>query len=306
METIKAQYDWAMAFLAVVDAGSFSRGAEHAGCSKAYISKQVAQLEAALQVQLLFRTTRRLALTEAGRSYLEHCRALRSIMVQAEETVAGLRDEVAGLIRLTAPTTFGEAFLGDMLQGFSQRYPKVEIDIDLSLAMRDLMAEGFDVALRSSAALDERLVARPVGVRRDWLMASPAAIAQYGLPQTPQELAGLPCLLNSHLPGNERWLLMREQQVCEVPVRRRFSANSYPMLRRLALAGAGFACLPRHLVEADMASGRLQRVLPDYELPSFPIYLVYPYRQTQPRKLRALIDHIHDWFAAPEQAARPW
>ncbi|RXZ42147.1 LysR family transcriptional regulator [Crenobacter cavernae] len=302
METINARFDWAMGFLAVAEASSFTAAAERLACSKAVLSKQVGQLEAALGVQLLFRTTRRLTLTEAGRTYLAYCRELRATFDEAGRTVSGLSETVSGLVRMTAPPTFGSTFMAELLLAFRERYPAVDVELELSREPRDLIADGFDLAIRQGRTLDERLIAKPIGVQEDWLVASPDCLAHHGMPCVPGDLAGRPCLVNSHFKDDASWLFLAGDasggEGARVPVSAAFSVNDYPMIRRLALAGGGYARLPRFLVEADVAAGSLVHVLPGYLLAHLPLFLVFPVRRPQPPKVRALIDFVDDWFRA--------
>lgn len=288
-----------MAFLATVEHGSFTKGAEALNCSKSYLSKQVSQLEKALGVQLLFRTTRRVTLTEAGQTYLNYCRKLKQTLEEAERTVSCLRQEISGLVRLTVPTTFGSIYMADLLLAFRERYPAVEIDLDLSREQRDLIAGGFDVAIRSSSTLDERLIAKPLGTRNDWLVASPATVQRWGAPAAPQDLTDKPCIANHHATGDIKWLFEGESGQHEVMVKSWLNINDYPLILRVVLADGGFAKLPRYLVEPDVVSGKLLRVLNNYELPQYPLFLVFPQRLPQPPKVRALIDFIDTWFNPP-------
>lgn len=298
METIASRYGGALCFLRVVEAGTFTRAAEQLGCSKAHVSKQVDQLERSLGVQLLFRTTRRLKLTDSGATYLDYCRQIHALMIEAERTLVGLKQEAKGLVRLTVPSTFGYQFMGELLVAFRQRYPEVDVELDLNKHRRNLIEEGFDLAIRSTRTLDERLVAKPLGVHREWVMASPRALEQYGRPEHPQMLAELPCIINSHFKDDQRWVFLREGSTEIVAVQHWLRVNDFPMIRSLTLQGTGFARLPQYLVEADVEDGSLVRVLGDYELPHVPLYLVFPQRRPQPPKVRALIDFVEDWFAA--------
>lgn len=296
METINARFDWAMAFLAAVEHGSFTQGAEAIGCSKSYLSKQVSQLEQALGVQLLYRTTRRISLTEAGHTYLAYCRQLQDTLKEAERTVSGLRQEISGKLKITAPNTFAHTFMAELLLAFRQRYPAIEIEFDVSRRQRDLLAEGFDAAIRSGQIEDERLIAKPIGVQENWLVAAPALLAQWGTPTAPQQLAGKPCLVNSYSKGEAQWLFLHEQHNEAVAIKPWLVINDYPLMRRVALAGGGFTKLPRYLVEPDVQAGTLTRVLPGYQLPHYPLFLVFPQRRPQPPKVRALVDFIDAWF----------
>lgn len=306
MDAISTHFDWAMAFLAVAELGGFTKASDALGCTKAHVSKQVALLEKALGVQLLYRTTRRLSLTEAGMTYAAYCRQLRSTMLSAEHAVSGLRAEVSGLVKITAPTTFGAVFMGELIVAFKARYPAIQVELDLSLGFRDLEAEGFDLAIRSSPSQNERLIAKLVGVRRDWLVAAPALVTRMGAPDSPEQLAQLPCIVNSHFKDPARWHFIQQERAITVDVQNWLRANDYPIIRQFCMDGLGFACLPRYQIEPDVVAGKLQRVLSEYELPSFSIYLVYPQRLPQPAKVRALIDFVTEWFTQPGRQMVRW
>jgi DNA-binding transcriptional LysR family regulator len=296
VETIEPRFEWAMAFLAVAECGSFTRAAERMGCSKAYVSKQVAALERALGAKLLHRTTRRLQPTETGAMYLEYCLRLRETLGEAERAVSNLRTEVRGKVRMSVPTTFGMEFMAELLLALRQAYPALEVELDLSTQQRDLVAEGIDLAVRFTRSLDSRLIAKPLAVLHDWVLGSPAALRRHGTPQHPRDLAQLPCLSNSHFKGDEQWLFMRDGEQAVVDVRHWLRVNNYPLMKRLTLLGDGFAKLPAFLVQREVAAGELVRVLPDHELPSTPVYLVFPDQRPLPRKVRAAVDFVAEWF----------
>lgn len=302
METISGRYEQALAFLAVVESGSFTRGAAALGRSKAHASKCVAELERALGVQLLLRTTRRIALTEAGRTYVEYCRHLRDTMLEAEQAVSVAREDVAGTLRVTTPTSFGEAFMADLLVEFQQQHPALAVELDSSVQQRDLVADGYDFAFRSARAVDEQLVARPLGVMREIPVAAPALFAGRELPDTPAKLAHWPALFNSHLSGHAEWLFQRAGATYRVQMHGRFAANHFGPLRAAARRGAGIALLPRYLVADELADGRLVQLLPDHDVPPVPVYLVYTHRRHLPRRNRVFRDFVADWFAAPAHA----
>ncbi|MGQ5521971.1 LysR substrate-binding domain-containing protein [Chitinimonas sp. PSY-7] len=297
METIPPQFPWLMTFLAVVEHGSFSAAAEHLGHSKAYVSKQVTQLERALGVLLLHRTTRRISLTEPGQHYLRYCQQLRDTMDEASRAIGNLRIEVSGLVRLSTPTSLGVAYVGDLLLAFRTRYPQVQVELDLSQQTRDLVGERFDLAIRSGQVQDDRLIARPLGIIEEWIVAAPALLTKLGCPQMPSALLGQPCIINNYFSDGARWLFMRAGQHEYVEMSCDFCVNSYPAQRHLALAGAGYVKVPSYLVAQDVQQGQLCRVLEDYALPHMPLYLVYPPLHPQPAKVRGLIDFIVDWFS---------
>lgn len=303
MKTIAARYEQALCFAAVAEAASFTRAAEALGRSKAHVSKRVSDLEQALGVQLLLRTTRRLALTEAGQTYLEYCRQLRETLVEGERAVSAARAEVGGTLRLTAPTSFGDIFLAELLLAFQAAHPALRIELDVSIQRRDLIGEQYDFAFRTTRVLEERLVARAIGSSHDAVVAAPKYLAAHPPLRAPADLAGLDCLLNTHFRDDPEWLFSREGRIETVRVSGRFAVNSYGLIRVAALLGGGVARLPRFMIDPDLLSGRLVEVLGDYRLTPTPIYLVYPQRRHMPHRNRVFRDFVVEWFAQPERAA---
>ena len=291
------RYEQAACFAAVAESGSFTKAAASLGCSKAHLSKQVGALESSLGAQLLLRTTRRIALTEAGRTYLSYCRKLRDALADAERAVADTHSSLAGTLYVTVPPSLGEAFLLDAILEFQSRYPRVAVALDLSVAHRDLVGQGLDFAIRSSRTLDRGLVARPLARVADVLVAAPELLARHPAIRAPSDLARVPCLSNPLLKDAEVWRFDDDT----VRIDARLTINHFGALLRAALRGAGVARLPRYLVSAALADGRLQRVLPEHRDPSTPIYLVYPQRRL-PQRNRAFRDFILAWFADPARA----
>ncbi len=303
METIGARYEQAACFVAVAEHGSFTRAANALACSKAHVSKQVSALEHALGAQLLMRTTRRLTLTDAGETYFEYCRHMRDALDEGERAVSAVREDVSGLLRITAPTGFGSAFLLDLLLEFHQRYPKIELAIDLSIHRRDLIADRFDFAIRTTRVLDDHLVARSLGVIGDLPVANPAFLAAHPRIRTPADLARVPCLLNTHFRDDAEWVFQRGERTYAVRVSSPLGVNHYDMLRAAALRGAGVVRLPLYIVADALADGSLVRVLPEYEIAPMPVYIVYPQRRHMPYRSRVFRDFVMAWFADPARAA---
>jgi DNA-binding transcriptional LysR family regulator len=303
METVSARFEQAATFAEVVAAGSFTRAAQRLRLSKAQVSKRVAELEAALGLRLLHRTTRRLALTDAGRLYLDYARTLGDTLDEAERAVSALRSEVAGRLRLTAPMAFGDAVLVDAMLEFQRMHPGVEVELDLSIQRRDLIADGYDLALRQARTLEPSLVARPLGVLRDLPVASPAVVAAHGPIDAPDDLARVPCVINSHFPDDPHWLFERDGETTSVSVRGPMRTNHFAGIKRAAMAGAGIARLPHFLVARELEDGTLVRVCEGWSLVSTPLYLVYPDRRHQPLRVRAFIDFLMQWMAEPARAA---
>jgi DNA-binding transcriptional LysR family regulator len=299
METTSQRYSQAVALLTVVETGSFTRSAERLGLSKAQVSKQVTALEAALGVKLLHRTTRRVALTEAGQLYVDFARQARHALDDGERAVSAVRTEVEGLLRLTAPTSFGDGFLADLLADFRALHPAVRFDVDLSIGTRDLIGDGYDFAIRMARTLDASLVARPLGVMREIVVASPAYLAREA-PQgitAPAQLAALEALRNNHFRDEGRWLLQRGEETVDVPVQGTLAINHFVGIRRAVLRGQGIARLPRYLVSEEIARGGLVQLLPGWQLPPTPVALVYPSRKHLPQRSQVFRDFVVDWIA---------
>ena len=296
METIAPRFEWAMAFLAVAEHGSFTKAADTLNCSKAYISKQVGFLEQALSVRLLHRTTRSVMPTEVGLVYLDYCRSLRDTLSEAERSVSSLRDEAKGRIRMSVPMTFGIQVTSELLSALHAAHPALTLDLDLSADPRDLVAGRYDLALRFSPNIDPRLIAKPLGHFDDWVVASPELVARHGMPGEPAELADKPCLSNPHFVDHQRWVFTRRGVQQAVTVHHWLRMNSFLAMRRAALEGLGYARLPVYAVEEDVRDGRLVRVLAEHALPSTPVYLVFPDLRPLPRKVRVAIDHVCDWI----------
>ncbi|NMY40385.1 LysR family transcriptional regulator [Pseudomonas sp. WS 5013] len=285
-----------VAFALLVEAGSFTAAAERLGCSKGQLSKRISGLERSLGSQLLHRTTRRLHLTAAGAALLPEAQALQAQAQRARQAVRSLQDEVAGTVRLTVPVSLGETFFDALLLDFASRYPRVRVELDLANVYRDLLADGFDLAIRSGVEQDERLVARPLFALQEITCAAPAYLARHPAPQTPAELSRHQCLLNTHYSGFEQWLYHRQHRLERVPVSGQLASNHYSLLKKAALSGAGIARLPSYMVQDELADGRLQWLLRDYQTRSTPVFLVHLWQGALPRRTQALADYLLGWF----------
>lgn len=301
METITSQIDRMLCFSAVAEHASFTRAAAQLGYSKAHVSRQVAELERALGAQLLLRTTRRLSLTALGQRYAEHAALLRATFDEAQQAVAAERTEVAGVLRITAATSFGEVFLVDLVDEFQRLHPAVEAELDFSVQRRDLHEGFYDFGFRSVRTLDERLVARAIGVVREIAVASPALLDRFGTPRRPADLAAIPALRNSHFRDDPEWVFLRGARSETVRIRSPMAINNFPAIRHGAELGVGVARLPVYLVIDALASGRLCRVLPEWEIAPMPLYLVHPQRRHPSRLQEAFRSFAIAWFETPER-----
>ncbi|WP_041207943.1 LysR family transcriptional regulator [Aeromonas jandaei] len=272
-------------FATVVEQGSFTRAAELMGMPKSSVSQKISRLEAQLGVRLLQRTTRRLSLTAQGEVYVEHCQGLLTLARSANLAMARLRSAPAGRVRITAPEATGTLLLGRILAEFRALYPEVVLELTLSDEQLDLVGEGYDLALRAAPLKDSSLICRRIGQVPRHLVAAPAYLAAHGMPQQLSDLGRYACLVHSALP---LWPLQeggwRPQGAC--------ISNSLLALRELAINEGGIALLPHHVCEGDLASGRLQKVLPELAVPPNPFYLIYPSREHLAPALRTLMDFV--------------
>lgn len=281
-------------FAFVAELGSFSRTAERLGLPKSTVSRRLAGLEQTLGERLLLRTTRRQVLTEFGQQLLGHARQVAD-EVQAVAALSAHRQSApSGRLRVSMPSDVANLLLADTLAAFVALHPAITLELDLSPRRVDLLGEGFDVAVRMGGLPDDRaLAARQLKVLSNGLYASPGYLAEHGRPAAPQDLLEH-AAIRLPGPGGEPavWTLTRGDERWEGVPSGRLMANSPELLIRLAAAGAGIAAVPDVLAVGDVSKGRLQRVLPEWSLPSHAAWAVFPGRKLMPTKTRAFIDML--------------
>lgn len=286
-------------FAAVVEHGGFSAASRAINVPKSRLSKRVSQLEDALGVRLLQRTTRKFVVTEAGERFYRHCQAMLAEARAAAEDAASLGGEPRGTVRLSCPVSLSQSLLAPLLPAFLARHPQVQLRVLSSNRRVDVIGEGYDVAVRVRDKLDAdaELVARSFGPKRVVLVASPAFLAEHGEPRIPQELASLPVLSIFEHEGDQTWELYdRACTKTTVPVRPRLITGEFRVLIDAALQGIGIAWVPESSCVAELRSGRLQIVLPEWGLPQGILHLVYPSRRGMLPAVRALVDFLADAF----------
>lgn len=293
------------AFRAVAAAGSFVGAARAQSVTTAWISKLVLQLEEHLGVQLLARTTRRTSLTDAGRLYLQRCARILDDLDEAERSVGDLRASPRGVLRVSAPMSFGLLRLSPVLPAFHQRFPEVELDVVLNDRLVDLVEEGFDVAVRIRAQLDDSsLIARRLMGGERVLCASPAYLAAHGAPRHPRELAMHACLRYSLHDAPGRWELERRGERAVVEVRGPLLINSGIAQRDAALAGIGILLTPDFMVADALREGRLVRVLQDFRASGYSVFAVSPPVRFATAKARAFIEFLQEALVKAGKAQR--
>lgn len=291
-------------FAAVAEAGSFTRAGERLGLSKSAVSKQITRLESRLGAQLMHRTTRRLSLTEVGRAFYERCRRIVAEAEEAELAVTRLQDSPRGVLRLSAPVSFGLRYLASAVPEFMARYPEVQIDMECADRTVDLVEEGFDLAVRIGQLRDSSLIARRIAPCRRAVLAAPAYLEAHGTPAHPRELADHACLTYSYLQTAQQWAFVDPESGAEftVPVAGPMHANNGDMLAAAAAAGRGLVWGPTFLGRDALRAGQLVPVLEAYEAPPIAIHAVYPPNRHLSAKVRAFIDFLAARFAGPEES----
>lgn len=285
-------------FRRVVEAGSYSAAARALGVSVAGVSKQVAALEARLGVRLLHRTTRRLALTEAGREFHARCGRILDEVAEAEARVVEREATVRGSLRVTAPVSFGLLHLGGPLAAFASAHPDVRVELVLADRLVDLVEEGFDVALRMAARPpDTSLVAVKLARARRVVCAAPGYLRRAGRPRRPADLASHRCLVNPATVSPTTWLLRSPDGPLSVDVTAALSVNSSIALRDAALAELGLALLPEFVVADALRDGRLEAVLRTYEPEPLEVYALHPHGRFVPRRVRLFLDVLRAQLA---------
>ena len=280
--------------------GSYTAAAARLGVSKAAVSQRLAELERLAGVALVQRTTRSVRLTEAGQRLVEGLRDPFERIAQSFSSVRDLADEPAGLVRVTAPVAFARQQLVPRIAEFVRAHPKVRLELDLSDRLSSLATEGFDLAIRHTAAPPDTHVAWPLCTTRSVLVASRDYLRRHGVPASPQDLAQHPCLHYPRSQDTPAWHFMppegrrkapRQQRVT-VPVSGPFCANNSEALRDAAIAGLGIALLPDFSAQAALRSGQLVVVLEDWaSVGTFSpqIYAIRPYASYVPRAVSAFV-----------------
>lgn len=279
-------------FVEVADAGGVSPAARRLGVSKSIVSRRLVRLEAELGVQLLARTTRGAALTEAGVTFRDHAARVSVEIDAARETIHPAGD-LNGRLRVAIPVSFGPTHFAPVLAEMARRHPKLHIHSSYSDRFVDLIAEGFDCAIRVGYLQDSNLIARRVGAIYRKLVASPGYIKEHGSPEAPEEIV----LHQSLMQGTESWQFMDGDKIITVNPQGRFKADNAVALANAAAAGLGIAWLPDCIVKEHVASGALVHVMARYPPSLAGAYVIRPPGQHPSRKVRVLIELLIECLA---------
>lgn len=283
-------------FIAVVEAGGFTAAAERHPASVAHISRAVSQLEKRLGVKLLQRSTRVVRLTEAGNAYFQRVRRVVDQLAEVNQEASGISERMAGPIRLTCGGRYAEDHVAPALAAFLLQYPQIKLTVDISSRYVDLVAEGFDMAVRYGHLPDSNLIARRLSYFPSVCAATPEYWAQYGKPTTPADLMGHNCLR----VGKDPWRFYVDGEPVNLDVAGTWRSNSGGVAITTALSGLGVAYLPRIILQPYIEAGQLIPVLEHSSDDTRSAWMVYPDRDYVPVRVLRLMDWLADWFGNPK------
>jgi DNA-binding transcriptional LysR family regulator len=279
-------------FAKVVEAKSFSAAARQLGLSKSAVSKQISRLEDRLGARLLNRTTRRLHLTEVGAQFYERCARVVAEAAEAEQLVTRHHETPRGVLKVKAPMDFGKLHLAPAIPDFLAGYPDIKIDLDLNDQMVDLIADGYDLAVRIADLPDSSLIARKLATCAHVICASPAYFDRRGRPLVPDDLLHHNCVIYSYQTSGTDWQLNGPEGSLSLPVSGNLRVNNGETVRTALLAGVGVGYLPAFMIADDVRSGALVPVLQDFVRPEVGVFALYPHSRYLSAKVRAFVDFL--------------
>lgn len=275
-------------FVTVAETQSFTLAAKKLGVSTAHVSRQVSNLESRLATKLLQRTTRKVSITEAGSLYYQRCRQLLDDLQDAEQAISGLHNTPTGKLKITAPMTYGELVLAPLINNFIIQHPELDVELHLSNQKMDLVADGYDLAIRQGQLEDSSMMAKRLASRTLFICAAPAYIAQYGQPNKPAELNQHNCLQGSL----DHWRVQVQGKPRNIHIHGNLRCNSGRALADAALKGLGIVQLPGEYVRSHILNGQLAALLEDYCAPDEGVWAIYPHNKHLLPKVRILIDYL--------------
>ncbi|BDR34614.1 TPA: LysR substrate-binding domain-containing protein [Photobacterium damselae] len=291
------QIDDLVLFTQVIEHGSFSKVAELNSITKSVVSKRISKLESELGIQLIYRTTRKLTITEAGEVLYHRAKSISQVAQSAFDAVTGYSEALSGTIKMSVPTISGELLLAESVSEFCKKHPGLTVNMSLDNHFVDLVAGNFDLVIRTGYLEDSSLIARHIFNSRWVLCASPEYLAQHGIPNTPKDLLRHNCLgYNHQASGSFDWQFIRNDEVYTLRVAGNFSSDNAAALKKVALAGNGIAYLPTCLVYDELHNEKLVEILSEHAGKVVGIYAVYPYTKKPAKRIQALIEHIRESY----------
>ena len=283
-------------FVAVVEQGGFTAAARRLGISTALASKYVRQLEDRLGVQLLIRTTRHVQPTDAGVIYADRCRLMVDQMDDLADLAGRQAGEIVGHLRIAGPRIVGEELLAHCVQEFMAANPAVTIDLRLEERKVDIIAEGFDVAIRIGELRDSSLKAKKIAAYSYHLAAAPSYLKNFGVPDKPADLSDHQCILGSTISPNNQLEFIEEGQRILRAVEPRARVNAARPIRDMVVAGLGIGLCLSSTIEEDLREGRVELVLEPFNAYHRNVYLLFPERRYTSARVRTFLDHVTDYF----------
>ena len=284
-------------FVAVAAKGSLTAAAAAEGIAPAVVGRRIDALEERLGVKLLVRTTRRITLTHEGSAFLEDCQRLLADLATAEASVSAGGVKASGYLRITAPAGFGRRHVAPLVPGFVAQHPDVNVSLNLSDRLVDIVNEGYDCAVRVGDLPESSLVSVRLADNRRLCVASPSYLARAGTPQHPNDLAQHDCLtLSTEASQTRGWAFTLDGEVNHLRLTGSLSCNDGQVLHDWCLAGLGLAWRSTWEVESHLASGDLVSVLDDYAAPPNGIYAVFAQRKHLPLRVRLWVDHLKQTY----------
>ncbi|MEA3411411.1 MAG: LysR family transcriptional regulator [Pseudomonadota bacterium] len=281
-------------FVQIAEQGSLTAAAEAMNKSLPSVVRILAALEESLQVRLFNRTTRRIALTEEGRLYLEQCCKILADVQEAERSLSQIQAEPSGQITVTAPVRFGEMHVASSVARFLDRYPKTRVNLLLLDRVVDLLEEGVDIAVRIAHLADSSLIAKPIGAILQVVCAGPGLLDRVGEPVCPEALSDLPCVHFTGISASPEWEFMDGEKRLTVPIKSVLTCNQVGASIEACASDVGFGRFLCYQVAPLIRTGKLVRVLADYEPPPMPLSLVYPHTRLLSSRVRAMVDWLAD------------
>jgi DNA-binding transcriptional LysR family regulator len=286
-------------FVRVVHAGSFTEAAKQLGMPKSTVSRKITELEDRLKARLLQRTTRKLSLTDVGRTYYDYGARIVAELEAAERAVSQLEETPRGILRVTAPLNF--EFLGEVVADYLKRYREVMLDLVCTDRIVDMIEERFDVAIRAGNLPDSSLVARNIGSVRRFVVASPVYLKKRGRPHSPEDLTKHDCMFFVAGTLAPRFSLQQRSRSVEIEAHPRLISNDYDVLYNATVAGLGISLMPAFRCTEDVRGRRLERLLGDWEAPRAPLFAAYPSTRHLSPKARSFVDFLEERMSPP-----PW
>jgi len=284
-------------FVAVTQLGSFSRAARALGMPVSTVSRRVADLERQLGVTLLQRTTRKLTLTTQGRDYFDQCSEPLSHLADAERVLTNTQRQPEGLLRISVPVILGDpAFLG-FVSDFLREYPRIRLDLFITNAFLDLVAENIDVAVRFGELKSSSVVARKLGTSVRYLVAAPAYLERRSRPREPANLAEHACVLLNAAGNEAEWELVNDRRRARVRVAGVIASHDFRSVSFFTERGHGIGLLPSTYCDEQIASGALIRLLPKWSSPPVTVQTVYPTRKFLPEKVHLFLQELRSWHS---------